>query len=82
MEKSSSGKHCCKDEYKLVKLTIDQKQGSVSFNLPAPECILPSTSWYNIESPALTQIPLKAYYAHAPPATKASMQSLLCVFRI
>lgn len=82
MEKSRTGKHCCKDEYKLVKLTIDQKQSTVTFSLPAPEAIIPATNWHNFDQPVLAGKPTLAYAAHAPPPLKASKQSLLCVFRI
>lgn len=82
MEKSNTRQHCCKDEYKLVKLTIDQKQSTSSFNLPAPEAIIPATNWYNFEQQVPVHMQELTYASHAPPFLNSPSQSLLCVFRI
>jgi hypothetical protein len=36
MDKIKSGKHCCKDEYKQVKISVDQKPAFIGYNVEVP----------------------------------------------
>ena len=82
MNKSNSGKHCCKDEYKQLKISLDQKSTSLDYTIVAPHVAEVSNLWpLTISDPIQMELRM-AYQSHAPPIAELNRQSLLCVFRI
>jgi hypothetical protein len=83
MEKSALSKHCCKDEYKQVKISADQKISSLQYIID-----IPVASYSSFRLPYLHELVEEKeiagiHYPNGPPARlSASRQSLLCVFRI
>ncbi|ULQ53541.1 HYC_CC_PP family protein [Flavihumibacter fluvii] len=82
MQKSTTGKHCCKDEYKQVKITIDQKPSSLIYTVDAPLVAVLTMGWPHVNyQPAFAES-IPAYHSHAPPPLLPNRQSLFCVFLI
>jgi len=82
MTKSNTGKHCCNDEYKQVKISIDQKPSSLDFSIGAPAVAMITVGWLtgsNTPVPASQTISCRP---HGPPPLLPNRQSLLCNFRI
>ncbi|GAO43422.1 HYC_CC_PP family protein [Flavihumibacter petaseus] len=82
MDKSGSGKHCCKDEYKSLQVKDDQKPASLHFQLDAPVLVLNSKP-FEAEPPTVLQDRcLYPFRPNPPPDLTDPPLSLLCVFRI
>ncbi|MBC6492238.1 hypothetical protein ACFSQD_01910 [Flavihumibacter stibioxidans] len=83
MDKNDEGNHCCKDEYKLVKVSSDQKPATLQFVLDAPVAILTTLQWPELYQQTVYLHPDYSGRANAPPpAVSPSKQELLCIYRI
>lgn len=83
MDKDDKENHCCKDEYKLVKVTSDQKPSAGQVLVNAPAAIELSLVWPATYVPEMVEEVLVANRAHAPPFPgDPSYSQLYCVFRI
>ena len=83
MDKGKESEHCCKDEYKQVKIASDQKFSSIQYLIEAPVSLLATFTLPARYELAPSQESIASYQANAPPPKLVpSAQSLLCVFRI
>lgn len=83
MDVTDGKNHCCKDEYKLLKISADQKASSLQFTVDAPVVSFTPLLVPEEYIPIPRETASKPYIANPPPeALAASVQSLLCVFRI
>lgn len=83
MDKESEGNHCCKDEYKLLKVSADQKAASQQVVPDAPVAILISLQWPELYQPDINLQPGNSGKPNAPPLPLTpSKQDLLCTYRI
>ncbi len=77
------GKGCCKDEPKLIKLSVDHTVAvTAEMNFPIYEAaaILPQDVYYN--TLLLNSFAANYYAAHSPPDIRLKRNILNCVFRI
>jgi hypothetical protein len=75
------GGGCCKDEFKIVKLSDSHKLISNDINIFAPVAIVDNSK--SIFNTHLFLSPFTAdYNNHSPPDTGPSLNILYCVFRI
>ena len=83
MDKQEEGNHCCKDEYKLVKLSADQKAASQQVVPDAPVAILISLQWPELYQADINLHSENSGRPHAPPPPLSiSKQELFCTYRI
>jgi len=82
MNKSNAGKHCCKDEYKQVKISVDQKPSSQIFSPEAPLVAEVPVHWPQVNVQLADASTILSYQAHAPPIPLPDRQVLFCQFRI
>ncbi len=81
MEKSGKN-DCCKDEYKFVKSSNDQKAAESAFELMQLASIaLPATVFQTL-TVDLTSVSEAYPISHAPPNTRPAAYIRNCVFRI
>jgi hypothetical protein len=81
MDKGKESQHCCKDEYKQVKIASDQKFSSIQYLIEAPVTLLAGFTLPARHETITSQESVTAYRLRPPPKLP-SAQSLLCVFRI
>ncbi len=83
MEKKTEGKHCCKDEYRQIKVSEDQKLPVLTFLFQAlaPEAILP-VSGFQLPAPVAEQVVAYQVLPNPPPKLPDDVQAFLSVYRI
>jgi hypothetical protein len=81
-EKATSCKGCCKDEQKIVKLTVDHKAEAFSWNALSFGEVAPSFVVFDFFNPA-AEIQSTWNGIHAPPSKHKVPEFIYnCVFRI
>lgn len=83
MDLEDGSSHCCKNEYKMVKIQSDQKPGSQLVQPDAPAPVILPVEYPGTPARLLTDRTNRSARSHAPPLfIAAPTQADLCVFRI
>jgi hypothetical protein len=72
---------CCKDEFKIVKLSDSHKLISNEINISTPVAIIENASSL-FDAQAYSSVSQLHYNNHSPPPPDVSLNILYCVFRI
>lgn len=81
MEKSGKN-DCCRDEYKFVKNTNDQKAAESAFQLMQLAAVALPALVYEIPAVDLPSVTETCPVGHAPPGSQPPVYIRNCVFRI
>lgn len=82
MEKGGEGKHCCKDEFKQVKISDDHQAAQLHVQPSITPVALPAQLFAQVEVPQPITLAFPAWQAKPPPDELHTELSFLGVFRI